>query len=134
LPFGDNEVRSYFQKIGRIVFAHAERELVSLTDRFMAEAKRHASDLIQTPLLLSLIIYLFNSTNRIPDNRLEIYQQCAKMLFVEWDRDRAIDPELVQQHRLMQLLPVLAGEIYTDPELASSVPISWLKHRVASFF
>src|SRR5581483_5631502 len=45
-----------------------------------------------------------------------------------------IDPNLVEPHRLMQLLPVLAGQIFPDPGLANSFSFKWLRQHVFDFF
>lgn len=135
LPFSENEVGDYFEKISQTVFDVANKEEIKRQkQRFIAEVKRNAPDLCQTPLLLSLIIWLFHSTSRIPDNRLEVYEQCAKLLFVEWDRARQINARVLEEHRLLQLLPFLASKIFVDPDLTNSFGRKWLKRRVVKFF
>ena len=134
LPFNEDESRKFFQLIGKIVFDKNEKDLNNSTDRFMFEAKRNAPDLIEVPLLLSLIIWLFHSIDRIPDNRLDVYDQCSKLLFVDWDPKRKIISEVLEYHRLLQLLPVLAGHIYPDQNLVSGVSRKWLKQHVGDFF
>lgn len=133
-PFNRHETTIYFEKFSRAVFEIDDKDLGAKTERFLAEASRIAPDLMETPLLLSLIIWLFHSTNRIPDNRLEVYYQCATLLFDDWDRSRNIDLDLIENHRLWQLLPVLAGDVYVDPILANNIPRQWLRQKVARFF
>ena len=45
-----------------------------------------AHTLATNPLLLSLIVLLYEQHERLPEHRAELYKQCVNMLLYEWDK------------------------------------------------
>ena len=50
-----------------------------------------AADLRSNPLLLSLMCNIYKGAGYIPQNRSDLYERCATMLFDEWDQSRGIE-------------------------------------------
>ena len=46
--------------------------------------------LAANPLLLSLIVQLYERQRRLPDRRADLYKQCTEMLLTKWDKSRNV--------------------------------------------
>ncbi len=86
------------------------------------------ADLRAYPLMLSLMCILYRGEGSIPQNRPEIYAQCASLFFRRWDARRRISTDLraramiepVLQYLTYWLLTKKAAEpIFTEQELVS---------------
>lgn len=133
-PFNEGEVEQYYRRVSRYVFEFSEQETTKRVPRFMAEAGRNASEFMGTPILLSLIVWLFNQTDRVPDNRASIYEECSKMMFKRWDEVRGISPEIADYHRLFFLITELAPVFYLGAETGGTLTKAELKSAVKTFF
>lgn len=50
----------------------------------------HVGDLRTNPLMLSLLCMIYEYDGYIPENRPQVYEQCAELLFERWDRVRQL--------------------------------------------
>ncbi|HWH59564.1 MAG TPA: NACHT domain-containing protein [Terriglobales bacterium] len=132
--FDGSKIRKYVRLSAEHVFHRDRSTIDSDVRRFMAEAKKHADEFIHNPLLLSLIVWLYNSTQRIPDNRAEIYSECSQLLFERWDSLRELYADVPDAHRLFGLLAHLAEPMYLNPELQKGSSGVWLKQEIRAFF
>lgn len=60
-------------------------ELISLV-----KLNRHLQDLAANPLMLSLIVLVYENQLDLPDRRVELYKQCVATLLTRWDASRDI--------------------------------------------
>lgn len=89
-------VRGWFAQAGRPD---------AVVESFLRESET-VDDIRSNPLMLSLLCSLYRVTGQIPNNRRDIYAQCADLLFVKWDRHRQIVHESSE--------PSYAGEMMND--------------------
>src|ERR1043166_6970254 len=102
--FGDKEIRQYAKLSATNVFSVPSGSVQFEVERFIQESNKNAKEFLGSPLLLSLILWLFFSTQRIPDGRLNIYRECAELMFQRWDALRNIHPDVPSPFRLFSLL------------------------------
>ena len=91
------------------------------------------SDLRANPLLLSLMCNIYKGAGYIPQNRADLYERCATMLFDEWDQSRGIEsggPLRGDAHLALQDIAYWA---ITEPILATGIPEVRLKRRLTDF-
>jgi NACHT domain len=105
--FGDTEVTEYAQKWFRQDFGARPDD----ADTFLAESAT-VRDLRSNPLLLSLMCILYRGEGSLPRNRVEVYEQCADLLFRRWDARRRIHQELRAGHLVEPALRNLAWRLF----------------------
>jgi hypothetical protein len=133
--FNTDEVRAYYRSASKHVFEYDDDEIANREDRFLQQAEQHASEFIKNPLLLALIVWIYNVGQRIPDNRIQLYEECSELLFRRWDSLKDIDPELPDAHRLFQLVTEIAHRLYLINRVEEGDSSSeWLKARALEFF
>jgi hypothetical protein len=132
--FDDPDVMQYYKMAAMSIFGQSVSDADHGSIQFVREAKQHSPEFISNPLLLSLIVHIFNQTKRIPDDRLTIYQECSRLLFVDWDKGRGIKSEVPDQFRIFALAYHLASKIFVDPQLAVGVSRKWLVETTETFF
>lgn len=67
---------------------HREQKAADLQMRLQQSQRIHA--LAANPLLLSLIVMVYEAQLDLPDRRSELYRRCVETLLTEWDRKRNI--------------------------------------------
>lgn len=77
--------RKWFGLVGRIEALDSAEMLTS----FLKESV-HAADLRLNPLMLSLLCLLYQYEGYIPENRAQVYEDCAELLFGRWDTIRGV--------------------------------------------
>lgn len=80
---------------------------------FLRESESVA-EIRSNPLMLSLMSVLYRSDNYIPESRLALYEECAKLLFKKWDRSRGISTKLAIGSDIDLALMYLAHWIITN--------------------
>jgi hypothetical protein len=134
-PFSEKEVQAYFRSASRHVFQRNDEKIRNCEEDFLNQAKKHASEFIHNPLLLALIVWIYNTGQRIPDNRIQLYQECSELLFKRWDALKAIDPDLPDAHWLDQLVTEIAHKLYLFDRSQEGEPDrDWLRARTLEFF
>lgn len=86
-----------------------------LVDSFIHESAA-LEDLRKNPLLLSLLCNLYRGNGYIPNNRRELYSECANMLFHRWDAHRQIRQSEVMPRFGNKLMAEIARVFYSRPE------------------
>jgi hypothetical protein len=86
--FDDDDVRRY-ASLWFVNESAARPEAKGLTDAFIRDTQL-VPDLRGNPLLLSLLCSIYVFEHYIPDNRPEVYERCATMLFQQWDQLRGV--------------------------------------------
>lgn len=115
----DNQVSEYAEKW----FALEERPHEA--KHFLKES-RNITDILENPLMLSLLCNLYKGPNTLPKTRPDLYEKCALMLFRRWDKDRNINIEFKYESHLLWTIQKLAYNIYTDTNYAAGIPESRL--------
>ncbi|MBS1826768.1 MAG: NACHT domain-containing protein [Acidobacteria bacterium] len=130
-PFDASQVSNYSKKWFCFV-EEDEKRGKELAASFLAESESVA-DLRSNPLLLGLMCNLYRSEKYIPQNRPDLYEKCAVMLFERWDRSRGIKKQLPFEAHLRPAMEDLAFWIYSDDNLRSGVHEEKLVDRATSF-
>lgn len=99
-----------------------EHEADTWARAFMRESAA-IPDLRSSPLLLALMCILYRGEGSLPRNRAEVYQQCASLLFRQWDARRRIHPGLRAGHLLEPLLRDLAWQMLTGQPIATEAEL-----------
>ncbi|TYK44054.1 NACHT domain-containing protein [Actinomadura decatromicini] len=129
--FGEQDVRDYVAKWfaqERMTAAERERDVHD----FLASSASVA-DLRTNPLMLALMCILYRGEGWIPQNRPEIYEQCASLLFRRWDIRRRIRTELRAHTMVEPTLHHLAYWLFTERSAQPYVTEHELTARTAGF-
>ena len=87
----DNAIEQIYKNVSSTVLKRCDSEINSRLSTFLADARRKAPELIRSPLLLTLIVIIYDKKSEIPDNRASLYSFCADLLFDQWDKYRVSD-------------------------------------------
>jgi hypothetical protein len=85
LPFTMDQVAEYAAK-----WFDSDSDGATLTRTFLRDAQP-VEELVQNPLMLSLLCILYRNRGYIPRNRRAVYKDCADLLFRRWDSMRDIE-------------------------------------------
>ncbi|MEL7547455.1 MAG: hypothetical protein AAGJ84_12450 [Pseudomonadota bacterium] len=135
-PFTDKDVRDYvtlyMKKLAKNRISNPN-QLEPYVEKFVKQTATQARELRDNPLMLSLICGMYDDEKgNIPDNRSKIYEECAKLVYVRWDRERKIDSSTLQREDFFNLISDIASEVYPKEELQAGVSFDWLVERVQS--
>jgi predicted ATPase len=128
--FVDEDVKQYAERFARNV---AKKKLVDArasANKFMSQTSNNAADLRRNPLMLGLMMWIFNIRDDVPSNRPEIYQECSRLMFERWDNERNIIVDLPQTFDRLQVFSYLASKVFTDDELAGGVSSKWIETEI----
>jgi predicted NACHT family NTPase len=100
--------------------------------QFMRESSS-VRDLRSNPLLLSLMCNIFRGGGYIPQNRSDLYERCATMLFDEWDQSRGIDSGGPLKADAKFALQDIAYWVLTNQGLSAGIPEPMLRKRLSKF-
>ena len=90
---------------------HKERKIADLTLRL--EKKPRLQALAANPLLLSLIVLVYEAQLDLPDRRADLYKRCVDTLLMAWDTKRGIQRlRQFQPEHKRQLLVVIAWHFH----------------------
>ncbi len=103
----------------------------TLANRFMVDTER-ISTVRANPLMLGLLCILYESGRTIPDNRSELYRNCAEMLFSRWDARRGIEYVVRDADTAEDAVGSIAAEIFESG--ADEVAESWLRESLSRFY
>jgi hypothetical protein len=119
-PFNEDQVREYVTKWFRSDSDLTSPQQQQKTDAFLKES-RIVPDLRSNPLMLALMCNIYRGENYIPQNRPDLYDKCAVMLFERWDKTRGIIIPLPFEAHIRPAMMYLAHWIYTNAGLQSGV-------------
>jgi len=131
LPFAPEQVSQYAEKWFRLV-EHLSSAAESQARAFLEEAA-DLGDLLDTPLLLSLLCALYREEHAIPRQRAEVYERCARLLFERWDSKRKIATQLPASTYVKELVQHLATWMYESQERQGGVSESELVAESTTF-
>ncbi len=126
--YGDKQIAEYVRKW----FAQDEDAYADDSDAFLMESAS-IPDLRSNPLLLSLMCILYRGKGSLPYSRAEVYEQCATLLFRNWDTRRRIHRDLRAGRFLESALRHLAWSLFTRNEPQPAVTEHELITATAEF-
>lgn len=130
----DNAIDKIFMNVSKVVIQKDESEISTLLPTFRSDCRRKAAELIRSPLLLTLIVIIYNRKSEVPDNRAGLYSFCAELLFDRWDRYRQIVPELPERYRLFDLFKHLSSLLFENEKYGGRINKTDLEAEAKSFF
>jgi hypothetical protein len=129
------EIDLYYRSASKHVFEIQDTDIDAKAPDFVRQAQLYAPEFVVNPLLLALIVWIYNVAQRIPDNRIDLYRECSELLFRRWDSLKEIDPELPDAHWLFQLVTEIAHHLYLiDRKVEGDSDSEWLTSKVLNFF
>lgn len=128
----DESVEEYARKWYNANPRLMQREKEVIVRDFLHDSET-ARDLRSNPLLLSLMCNIYKGAGYIPQNRADLYDRCATMLFDEWDQSRGIESGGPVRGDAYFALQDIAHWALTQPELATGIPENRLKARLTRF-
>jgi hypothetical protein len=132
--FNRDEVGKFSERLIAAVGSLSAEAARSQADRFVSQTETVAGDLRRNPLLLGLMVYIFMNKGDVPNNRPEIYQECALLMFDKWDKNRDIVFEFPRDFNLLDLFGFLAERIFGDVNAEEGVTENWLLTVMKEFF
>jgi len=131
--FSSEDVAYY----ARSWFAIDERldpqEKEAIAEAFLEESLS-VPDLRSNALMLGLLCNVYRGARTIPQNRAELYEQCAIMLFERWDAGRGIAKPGLLKADARAALQDVALWIYTTDQLANGVTERDLRRRLTGYW
>lgn len=128
------EVRKFCSQMIRAVSGVKKAEAESKAMTFLTQTETTAADLRENPLLLGLMVYIFNVRGDVPNNRPEIYKECSLLMFEKWDQRRDIIFSFPQDFNLLDLFGYIASNIFGNADTEDGVTEDWLVDKLRSFF
>jgi predicted NACHT family NTPase len=80
-PLEDPQIERLHEALLLHALRKSPSEAAASYPAFIEEGRRAASEFIQNPLLLSLIIIIYHQYREIPDERARLYDACAQLLY-----------------------------------------------------
>ncbi|WP_299933398.1 NACHT domain-containing protein [uncultured Pelagimonas sp.] len=130
----DSAIEQIYRNVSSTVLKRCDSEVNSRLQGFLADAGKKAKELIRSPLLLTLIVIIYDKKSEIPDNRANLYAFCADLLFDQWDKFRDITPDLPERYRLFDLFKHLSALLYENEEYGGTIGKDDLEREARVFF
>jgi len=113
-PFSKLQVQQYATNWFKLdpQIEYSKRNSVAMA--FIRESDM-VRDLRVNPLMLSLMCGIYSADGYIPQNRADVYEKCADLLFEKWDRVRKIEVPVPFRAHLLPALYSLALWLYENP-------------------
>ncbi len=90
---------------------------LALFDRIISS--EHIRKLAKTPLLLQIIALVHRDRGRLPQRRVELYEECTNVLLEKWDMAKGLDL-LISAREARQVLQPLALWLHSEDERRSA--------------
>ena len=129
-----NAIETIYKNVTGAVLKRSHSDIEATQNEFLADARKKAFELIRNPLLLTLIVIIYNQKSEIPDNRASLYSFCADLLFERWDGYRDITPDLPERYRLFDLFKYLSAILYEREEYGGIINKTDLLNEAREFF
>lgn len=102
---------------------------------FLKESKEYADDIRRNPLMLSLLCSVFYSRGDIPKSLSELYEQCAGLLYEQWNTMRGIADHGAWSKKLRPALYEVANLVLNSDEyLSEGIPEADLIRSLRRYF
>lgn len=131
-PFNEEQITEYVTKWFRADIDLTPIQQQHKTQSFLNESGI-VPDLRSNPLMLALMCNIYRGENYIPQNRPDLYEKCAVMLFERWDKTRGIVVPLPFEAHIRPAMMYLAHWIYTNDALQSGVDEEKLISKTADY-
>lgn len=118
--FDKHQVEEYVKKWFAADPDLTRKEKKQKINSFLQESEI-VPDLRSNPLMLALMCNIYKGENYIPENRPDVYEKCAKMLFEQWDQRRDIKVSLPFINHISPAMKHLAYWIYTNEKIQGGV-------------
>jgi hypothetical protein len=129
----DNEgVAAYVSNWFNLSPRLSSREKAVTAGAFLKDSES-VSDLRSNPLMLSLMCNIYRGAGSIPQNRADLYEKCATMLFEQWDESRGIKSGGPLKADARFALQDVAYWVLTDRNVAGGIPHALLERRLTKF-
>jgi hypothetical protein len=133
--FGVGEIEKYVLLSSQVAFGEPQARAEDIAASFMNNLSSEVRDLVQNPLMLSLMVWLFHEgRGELPNNRAEVYRECSRLMFERWDKVRKIEPDIPDDFDLLDLITHIAARMYLDQELSAGMTGSQLEDEADKFF
>ncbi|MBB6034334.1 NACHT domain-containing protein [Phytomonospora endophytica] len=120
-PLSDADVESYAENWFALDESHLPGDRDRVRAAFLTESAS-ITDLRRNALLLSLLCAMYSAEQYIPQNRVQVYEKCALMVFERWDGMRGVGGTPRRFHgRVRGGIQALAWHMFTG-EGASELP------------
>jgi hypothetical protein len=91
-------------------------------------------DLRSNPLMLSLLCNVYRGARSIPQNRADLYERCATMLFERWDEQRGIHGSEVLKADAKAALQEVAYWVFLSEGALDPLPERKLREKLTRFW
>ena len=115
--FDEERVASYVRKWFALSTDMGPADRETWASDFL-RASEVAPDLRANPLLLALMCNIYRGGRHIPENRPDVYEKCALMLFERHDRNKGIPIALPFESHLSATMKHVAHEMHFKPQYA----------------
>ncbi|MGV9366722.1 NACHT domain-containing protein [Amycolatopsis sp. NPDC003731] len=133
MNFSDTDVAEYAKNWFSIDKNLTKDEHRGLTSSFLHESQSVA-DIRQNALMLGLLCNVYRGIRTIPEDRADLYEKCAEMLFERWDAGRGVSSSRPLRADAKAALQDVALWAYTSTDHAKGIPRSTLKRRLTRFW
>ncbi|MBX5450280.1 HEAT repeat domain-containing protein [Thermogemmatispora sp.] len=112
LDFRPEDIRQFIRRWLALTGSHLRPEAANDLI-YRLERSPRVQALAGNPLLLSLIVLLYEEQLDLPDRRVELYRRCVETLLTRWDSSRDIrrHSQFLPEHKL-QLLEAIAWHFH----------------------
>lgn len=131
--FDDDQVRLYVSRWFGLVAAPTTSDAAQRAKNFLADSE-HVGDLRTNPLMLSLLCMIYEYEGYIPENRPQVYEECAELLFERWDRVRRVPVSFKTNSQTRYLVQELAYYFFTNTEAQRGETESTLRQSIQDYF
>ncbi|MDX2505899.1 MAG: NACHT domain-containing protein [Gammaproteobacteria bacterium] len=131
-PFNEAQVSSYITKWFSIESNYNSEDAQLLIESLVSETKG-IPDLLENPLMLSLVCSLYKGINYIPRNKSDVYEKCAEMLYERWDPGRGIHYKINYEAHFRKIIGEVALWIFSEPTMKGEVSKNKLYRRIVDY-
>jgi hypothetical protein len=133
--FNDEEIGKYSQKAIAAVGQMRVAEAKIKSAEFVTQSARVAADLRENPLMLGLMVQIFVYRGDVPNNRPEVYRECATLMFEKWDGRRDIIADVPRHDvELLDVFGYVASRTFGDASIEEGVSRDWLVRELRDHF
>lgn len=126
-------IEEYARKWFSLQPALSLQEQSEVAEAFIFESAT-VPDIRSNPLMLSLLCNIYRGARWIPQNRADLYERCALMLFERWDEQRGIGSQRVLRADARAALQEIAYSIFMSNGSLDPLPERTLKNKLTKFW
>ncbi|MGB2572095.1 NACHT domain-containing protein [Micromonospora citrea] len=108
-------------------------EQMDVAESFFEESDS-IEDLRSNPLMLSLLCNVYRGARSIPQNRADLYERCATMLFERWDEQRGIRGPSVLKADAKAALQAIAYWVFLSDGALDPLPEKKLRAKLTNYW